>query len=205
MKGCYFVTGTDTDIGKTYATCYLLNKYREQGLTTLGLKPVAASGDDGALLQRFSTLSLPLDSINPFYLEEACSPHIAAQTQGLELTVRSLRNAIAYPLSLKADLCLIEGAGGWYVPLSDRICWTDVVRSLDIPVIFVVGMKLGCINHAILTEKALLNEGMKIKGWIANNLSDEMFKYDENLATLKSKLVSPLLEVIPYKALLSSD
>lgn len=205
MKGCYFVTGTDTEIGKTYSICYLLKKYAADGDSTLGLKPVAAGiengvNEDAVLLQRYSSIDLPIDSINPYCFESACSPHIAAAEEGIQLTARDIKNALSHPLSLKADLCLIEGAGGWYAPLSDEITWSEFVNEMEIPVIFVVGMKLGCLNHALLTEKALLTEGVEVKGWIANALSADMFKYHENLETLKTRLSSPLLAEIPFGA-----
>lgn len=206
MKGCYFVTGTDTEIGKSYAIAYLLQKYQAKGLSTLGLKPVAAGmengvNEDAVILQKYSSLDLPIDTINPFCFKSPCSPHIAAREEGCELHALDIKNALSHPLSLFADLCLIEGAGGWYAPLSDDITWAEFVKVMKIPVIFVVGMKLGCLNHALLTEKALLSDGIEVKGWIANTLSPDMFKYQENLDTLKARLVSRFLCEVPYKAL----
>lgn len=204
LKGTYFITATDTEVGKTFVSCYLLKKQQAQGDHTLGLKPVAAGSEkgineDAVLLKNASSINLSLKHINPFCFKDACSPHIAAAMEGVELRAENVVEALQYPLSMSYDLCLIEGAGGWYAPLSDSETWRDIVRLLNVPVIFVVGMKLGCLNHALLTERALLHDGVEIKGWIANSLSKSMFQYDENLRTLKQNLTSPLLEIIEFQ------
>ena len=203
MKGRYFVTATDTEVGKTYVSAYFLKKYQDQGYQTLGLKPVASGTIDGvnedALhLQKSSSIKLPLDTINPFCFEAFCAPHIASLETGTFINTAGILTALQKPLSLESDLCLIEGAGGWSVPINDKEMWVDVVRALNVPVIFVVGMRLGCINHALLTERAIISDGIPIKGWVANMLDNDMDKFQENLDTLKSRLQSPLLEIVPY-------
>lgn len=211
MKGCYFVTGTDTEIGKTHSVCYLLQKYGRAGLTTMGLKPVAAGSDNGVnedalMMKQYASLELPLDMINPFCFKEPCSPHISAKLESCELKRDEIVKVLKETLDrTQSDLCFIEGAGGWYAPLSDTISWKEVVQSMKLPVIFVVGMKLGCLNHAMLTEKALLADGIEVSGWIANKLSDNMPFYQDNLNTLNTHLSTPMLAEIPYGALLLKD
>lgn len=203
MKGTYFVTGTDTEIGKTYASSFLLKKYARLGWKTLGLKPIASGAVDGQsedalALKAASSIDLPLDMVNPFCFTPPIAPHIAAREAGIEISSQGLLEGLAPSLSITADLCLIEGAGGFCVPINETEMWEDVVRAFDIPVILVVGMRLGCLNHAMLSERAIIGAGLTYKGWVANQLSPNMDSYQENLQTLKAKLHSPLLEEVPY-------
>lgn len=203
MKGTYFVTGTDTEIGKTYASSFLLKKYARLGWKTLGLKPIASGAVDGQsedalALKAASSIDLPLDMVNPFCFAPPIAPHIAAREAGIEISSQGLLEGLAPSLSITADLCLIEGAGGFCVPINETEMWEDVVRAFDIPVILVVGMRLGCLNHAMLSERAIIGAGLTYKGWVANQLSPNMDSYQENLQTLKAKLHSPLLEEVPY-------
>ncbi|WP_075185045.1 dethiobiotin synthase [Teredinibacter haidensis] len=211
MSQTFFVTGTDTDAGKTLVAAALLEKAREQGKQTLGLKPLAAGGietdeglcnEDALLLQQVSTLKLGYQQINPVLLGEPMAPHIAAMREGKRLSVDTLlgytRGAMmSRPGGVKADFCVIEGAGGWRVPLSPGQTTADLAKELGLPVILVVGMKLGCLNHALLTAEAICRDGLTIAGWVATVIDPKMAVVDENLNTLKHLLPFPHLGFIP--------
>ncbi len=205
LTGTYFVTATDTEVGKTFVSGYLLREANQQGLKTLGLKPVASGADNGVNedarhLQACASIKKPLSEINPFCMEEAAAPHIVAKSCGLDITVAKLvRQLKSVMTDEDFDLCLIEGAGGWCVPINDNEMWVDLVKALNIPVLFVVGMRLGCLNHAILSVKVMQSQGIHVAGWYANCLSSQpMAHFDENLATLERELMPPLLGVVPY-------
>lgn len=198
LEGNYFVTGTGTGVGKTFVSSKILSASAALGKKVIGLKPIASGAENGvnedavALLEA-SSLNLELKDINPFCFEPAIAPHIAAKQAHVELTADKIVNAIAPVLNQQTDLCLVEGAGGWAVPISEQQWWCDVVRLLDMPVIMVVGMTLGCINHAMLTERAILADNCMLAGWIANRIDSSMSCYQQNLQTLKSNLTSPFL------------
>ena len=206
----FFITGTDTDAGKTFAACALLQAANKRGLTTAAVKPIAAGGipvdgdmenlhnDDALLLQKLCTVSLRYEEVNPLCLEQAIAPHIAAQQQGVKIQAQALANHCKTIMDKNADLMLIEGAGGWVVPLNPSEFVGDIVKILKIPVILVVGMKLGCLNHALLTVKAIQEEGLVLHGWIANQLDPEMPVFKENLDTLQKKITAPLIATIPW-------
>lgn len=206
----YFVTGTDTDIGKTAVATGLLALAARQGLSTVGLKPVAAGAEatddglrnsDALALQRAGTLDLDYEQVNPYCLEPAIAPHIAAAEAGINLRVARLEGFCRGVLIRKPDLCLIEGAGGWRVPLNERETLADLAIALQLPVILVVGMKLGCISHALLTAEAIARDGLTLAGWVANTPAPQaMARYGDNLATLRSRLPAPLLGEVPYLA-----
>lgn len=211
----YFVTGTDTEVGKTYVTCHLLRAATQVKLTSIGYKPIAAGCDlvdgewvneDAANIQKASGLSLPISEINPIALKPPIAPHIAASEAGVELTQDAIEKGLNHLQSHNVDFLLMEGAGGWRLPLSlgsDNVptrYLSDVVKSLNMPVILVVGMRLGCLNHAMLTAEAILADGLTIAGWVANDVTGNMTRYDENLASLKAMMPAPLLAEIPFKA-----
>ncbi|MDG2089996.1 MAG: dethiobiotin synthase [Gammaproteobacteria bacterium] len=207
MGKTFFITGTDTDTGKTFVSCSLLQSAKIKGLSTAVLKPVAAGGilsneglqnEDAISLQESCTLNLSYKEINPLCLEQAIAPHIAAQKEGVLIQASELADHCKKIISKKADLTLIEGAGGWQVPLNQNEFMGDIVKILDIPVILVVGMKLGCLNHALLTVKAIKEEGVLLHGWIANQLDPLMPAYDENIDALKQKIEAPLIASIPW-------
>lgn len=207
-KQRYFITGTDTDAGKTVCTAALLYKAREEGLTTLGLKPVAAGcedhgdglqNDDALMHMQYSTEELPYMQVNPITLEEPIAPHIAAQRIHKPLSAQRIVGLLRGVLMInRADFICIEGAGGWRVPLNLNETFADVPKELKTPIILVVGMKLGCINHALLTYEAILRDGLEIAGWIANSVDEEMPAYDENLETLKAMIKAPFLGEVPF-------
>ena len=198
MKEVFFITGTDTDVGKTYIACQLLHAAQQRGLRAIGLKPLAAGAEkidgewrneDSVLLQQATTVKLPYASINPFCFELAAAPHLAAQKTGASLSAKNIAQNIRNVLDESDfDYAVIEGAGGWRVPLNDTETFADVVKLLQIPVILVVGMKLGCINHALLTAEAIKADGLTLHGWIANDLGNPMPLLAENIATLERLL-----------------
>lgn len=206
MRNVFFVTGTDTDAGKTLVAATILHKAKQQGLSTLGLKPVASgcvTTDDGLrnadalMLQQESTIKLDYQQVNPYAFEPAIAPHIAAKQQGKNIQVERLVGYCRGALFDKPQICIIEGAGGWRVPLNNREYFSDFAKSMNIPVILVVAVKLGCINHAVLTAEAIRNDGLAIAGWVANCVGGDMPCYEENIETLKQQLRLPLLGEIP--------
>ena len=201
----FFIAGTDTDVGKTLVACALLEKAREQGLVTAAIKPVAAGcengsqglrNDDALQLQQAMTLSLPYEQVNPVALEPAIAPHIAAEQIQKRLRVAQLAGYCRGVMMQRSDLLLVEGAGGWRVPLNPVETLADLAKELQLPVILVVGMKLGCINHALLTAEAIARDGLPLAGWVANRVGD-MSVFDENFNTLSHLLRAPCLGVVP--------
>ncbi len=196
-----FVAGTDTGAGKTFATARLLQQARAKGLSSLGLKPLAAGSvfvdgewknDDALLLQQASSVQLPYADVNPFCFVEAVAPHIAAQKNGISLTAEKIAGAVQSTMQkVDFDYCLIEGAGGWLTPLNAQETLADVARHLQLPVILVVGMKLGCLNHALLTAQAIHADGLRLHGWIANDLGAPMPYLQQNIETLETMLNAP--------------
>jgi dethiobiotin synthetase len=206
MNRAYFVTGTDTAIGKTLVATALLQLAREQGLHALGLKPVAAGCDDHAgisanedawQLMQSSSGKPRYEDVNPLALKEAMAPHIAAEREGRSIEVASLVKH-CQTLIDTADFTVIEGAGGWDVPLNDTESMADLAAGLGCPVILVVGMKLGCLNHALLTVRSIQTRGLRLAGWVANQVDPDMLVADENIAALKQRLPAPLLGVIGW-------
>lgn len=202
MKKRFFITATDTDAGKTYVAAGLLKAAARAGFKSMGLKPIAAGAElidgklrneDALVLQGASSVKLPYEQVNPVVLEEAIAPHIAAAKAGKLITVARLEGFIKGALFTPHQFALVEGAGGWRVPLNDREMLSDLAKLLNLPVILVVNMKLGCINHATLTAESIRRDGLPLAGWVANKGEQEMPYYEENLATLKSVLPAPLL------------
>ncbi len=206
----FFVTGTDTDAGKTLVSAGLLALARSRGLSTLGLKPVASGSqptpeglrnDDALALQARSVPPVAYDLVNPFAFAPAIAPHLAAQQAGVELGLAGLCERLAPLLREPRDLILVEGAGGWRVPLNEREDLAGLALALDLPVILVVGLKLGCLNHARLAAEAIRADGARLAGW-AGSVVDAGFARDaalfaDNLATLERTLGAPCLGVVP--------
>jgi len=208
-KHSFFIAGTDTDAGKTLVSTGILEWGNRQGLRTIGLKPVAAGCDetpdglrnsDALLLQRAASVELSYDQVNPVALLPPIAPHIAAAQAGRTLSADRLAALCRGSMMKPADLLLVEGAGGWRVPLSSREMLSRVPQLLNLPVILVVGMKLGCLNHAVLTAEAIVRDGLQLAGWVANRIDPDMSCYAENLETLKGMLRAPLLGEIPRLA-----
>lgn len=208
MSQKYFIAGTDTGVGKTWVSCALLKAAIAAGKQAVGLKPIAAGADirlDGSLenedavaLKRISNIDIPVRALNPICVPEPLSPHIAADRANVKLSVASTIKQMSAGLNLDADLCLIEGAGGWRVPINNRETMADLARCLNIPVILVVGMRLGCLNHAMLSVEAIERDGLKLHGWIANVIDPDMSALNENVATLNRHLTAPLLARLPH-------
>lgn len=209
MSKAFFITGTDTDAGKTTVAAGLLCAARRLGFSTLAIKPVASGCDltaqglrnsDALALAQHSSIKLPYAHINPFAFTPAIAPHLAAQLAGVKLNVETLQNACSQVLSQQADLTLIEGAGGWRVPISANQTMADLAKALQLPVILVVGVRLGCINHALLTAEAIARDGLELAGWVANYVEPDMPALAENLISLEQHLKTPCLAQIPWVA-----
>jgi dethiobiotin synthetase len=203
-----FVAGTDTGIGKTYASCVLLHALRAAGYRATGMKPVASGcratahglrNDDALSLIAASDPAPDYEVCNPFALTEAVAPHLASRIAVVDITLAPIAQAYAQ-LARSADRVVVEGVGGWAVPLSDSLMQADLVRTLELPVILVVGLRLGCINHALLSTRAIAADGCTLAGWIANRIDPAMACADENLATLQARIAAPLLGVLDYAA-----
>lgn len=197
-----FITGTDTGIGKTFVASALLQQLRQQGLRVCGFKPVASGCDqtteglrneDALALQRAAGTAEAYERINPYAFEPAIAPHLAAVLAGVRIEPARLNEAHAQ-LSANHDLIVVEGAGGWHVPLNDEITFSDWVTAQQWPVILVVGMKLGCINHALLSAESISRRS-KLIGWVANALPPEMPLLTQNIQTLREQMPVPLFTV----------
>ena len=203
----FFVAGTDTDVGKTLVACGILKAAEARGMRTLAIKPVAAGAEhtadglrnqDAVMLMAAMTETLPYHQVNPVLLEPPIAPHIAAQQVGKRITVSQLSGLCRGAMMQAADLVLIEGAGGWRVPLNRHELLSGLAVELQAPVILVVGMKLGCISHALLTADAIRADGLRIAAWVAYQIDPQMLCFDENLSSLKALLGVPFLGVVPY-------
>ncbi|EAM6056567.1 ATP-dependent dethiobiotin synthetase BioD [Salmonella enterica] len=206
MTKRYFVTGTDTEVGKTVASCALLQAATQLGYQTVGYKPVASGSEmttdglrnsDALALQRNSSLPQPYSAINPYTFAEPTSPHIVSADEGREIDAAVLSRGLR-TLEAQADWVLTEGAGGWFTPLSATLTFADWVQTEQLPVILVVGVKLGCINHAMLTALAVEQAGLPLVGWIANDIQPPGARHGEYLATLRRVIPAPLLGEIPW-------
>ncbi|MBD2812105.1 ATP-dependent dethiobiotin synthetase BioD [Xenorhabdus sp. Vera] len=206
MTSKYFLAGTDTEVGKTVVSCALLQAANRKGYRTAGYKPVASGSEitgegirngDALALQHNSSVSLTYQEVNPLVFVEPTSPHIvsAELNQPIDFSVLSQGLEI---LTTKADWVLIEGAGGWYTPLSENTTFADWVIQENLPVILTVGIKLGCINHAVLTAKAIQYSGLNLVGWVANEIEPAGKHQAAYLETLKCMIPAPLLGVIPH-------
>ncbi|MXS82635.1 dethiobiotin synthase [Nitrosomonas oligotropha] len=198
----YFVTGTDTGIGKTTVSCALLRAFAAQGHKVIGMKPVAAGVENGKWLDveqllAASNVNVTRQQINPYAFDPPISPHLAAQQAGREIDLTVIQQAYQ-TLSTQADRAIVEGAGGFLVPLNQHQTGADLARVLNLPVILVVGIRLGCLNHALLTAQAIRATGLTLAGWVANCIDPQMLAGAENIATLEQRLGCPLLGVLPF-------
>lgn len=206
MRHVYFVTGTDTGAGKTLVAAALLVAAGRRGLRTVGVKPVASGcdrvagelrNDDALVLARAMSEPLAYELVNPVALEPAIAPHIALAEAGLSLSAADLAARCRPALATAADFAVVEGAGGWRVPLNEHETLADTAAALALPVILVVAMRLGCINHALLSAEAIRHDGLRLAAWVANYADPAMGRPAENLATLKQWLPAPLIGTIP--------
>lgn len=201
----WFITGTDTEIGKTFVACALLHALRRTGLTALAMKPVAAGFDEQGLnedverLLAASSFAAPRSLVNPYGFRAAIAPHIAAEDENRRIELPHIAASLSQ-LQTMADVVLVEGVGGFCVPLGASGDAADLASLLALPLILVVGMRLGCINHALLTQQAIAARGLPLAGWVANRIDPAMSRFPENLATLQERLPAPLLGIIEHGA-----
>jgi len=198
----YFVTGTDTGVGKTLIACALLRAFARTGKSVVGMKPVAAGREGGRwadveALAHASTVSARAQIVNPYALESAIAPHIAAELAGLEIGLEPIAHAYE-ELSRLADVVVVEGVGGLLVPLNAAQTGADLAMRLGLPMVLVVGMRLGCLNHALLTRRQLEASGLRCAGWVANCIFPDMPHLDGNIRALEQRLDCPLLGVVPF-------
>lgn len=206
MTQTWFITGTDTDVGKTVASSALLQAANLAGKLTAGYKPIASGADltaeglrnhDALTLQANSRCELRYAQVNPLTFAEPTAPHIASKQSMQPIDTRIMDQGLI-TLQQQADWIVVEGAGGWFTPLTEQWSFADWVIAQQLPVILVVGMKLGCINHALLTQAAVEASGLTLAGWVANSIQPEPHRYTDYLITLKSLIKAPLLGEIPY-------
>ena len=203
-----FIAGTDTEIGKTYVTCALLHGLRDAGVRAVGMKPVAAGAlataqglrnDDALAIQAAGAVSLPYDLVNPYVFAAPTSPNIAAAYAGREITIEPI--AAAYrQCSEASELVIMEGIGGWRVPLSATLQSRDLAQALELPVLLVCGIRLGCINHALLSAAAITADGCRLLGWVANDLSADYHYADDCIETISTLIDAPLITRISWGA-----
>jgi len=206
MKQGFFITGTDTGIGKTLVSCALLHVFAARGQTVVGMKPVAAGRDDEngkwadvEALIAASTVAAPREWVNPYAFVPPIAPHIAAQQAGIEIDIAVIRQA-CLELQNIAEVVIVEGVGGFLAPLTARHDGADMARALELPVILVVGMRLGCLNHALLTAQAIQATGLTLAGWVANQIDPNMLAFEENVQALEQRLDCPLLGMLPFQS-----
>ncbi len=202
-----FVTGTDTGCGKTEVSLGLMVAWQARGLRALGMKPVASGGDQGPSgLRNDDALrlraqgggSVPYGLINPYVFAPPIAPHIAAGEAGIEIELSPIASAFR-ALAAESDRLVVEGVGGWRVPLSASLSVSDIPKALGLPVLLVVGMRLGCLNHARLTWESIRAQGCHLAGWVANGIDPEMRASDANLATLAALMGAPCIGVLPWQ------
>ena len=206
FDGC-FVTGTDTGVGKTLVSAALLHTLARHHRRVVGMKPVAAGlidhhghwiSEDVLALRAASSVTVPPELDNPVALPDPLSPHIAAQRAGRLITTAELL-AAHRALKERADVVVVEGAGGWRVPINDHETLADLARAIGVPVVLVVGLRLGCLNHALLSVEAIRADGLQLAGWVANTVDPDMACIEENIDTLRQRMAAPLLGVVPWQ------
>lgn len=208
MTQRFFITGTDTEIGKTHVTCLLAEQYRAEGKSTACFKPLASGAnrqgndlvnDDALKLQKAASIHLPLNQINPYCFEPPIAPHIAAQQAGIDIDLGIITQEI---INTDADIVLVEGFGGWLAPVSlndGNIIWqADIARSIKTEIILVVGMRLGCLNHALLSIKQIERDQLPLAGWVANIIDPDMSNLEGSIETLKQQIPQPMLNIVPW-------
>lgn len=202
-----FVVGTDTGVGKTYIACRLIQQYAAQGYKVVGMKPIASGceknaqgewvNEDVTALTKASNVKADIDLINPYRFLPAIAPHIAASQAGVNIEISKILQSF-HALQTQAEIVVVEGAGGFLVPINQQETLADLAISLKLPIILVVGMRLGCINHALLTVGAIKQRGLTLAGWVANQIDPQMPVFQENLESLKCRIDAPLLDIVKY-------
>jgi len=206
LKFSCFITGTDTGVGKTLISAAMLNALGRLKLKAVGMKPVAAGtllrdgvqwNEDVAMLAEQSTLALDTQLTTSYLLNEPCAPHVAAKLQDVTLDPSVLSRAYQQ-VATQAEAVVVEGVGGFRVPLTDDFDTADSAVGLGLDVILVVGLRLGCLNHALLTAEAIAARGLRLSGWVANQIDPEMPHQTDNVQALQRRLSAPLLGVVPW-------
>ena len=207
MTAGVFVAGTDTGVGKTHSAVSLVVALRSAGYRVGVMKPVAAGvvqtnhgprNDDAVALAAASAQPVEYDFLNPYLFDEPVAPHLAALDAGVSIELAVIEGAFA-ELAERSDAMVVEGAGGWLVPIDPERTMADVACALRLPVLLVVGMRLGCLNHALLTAAAISASGLEIAGWVANCIDPEMRRLDQNVAALAERLPAPLVATLPWE------
>ncbi len=202
----FFVTGTDTGIGKTRSMVVLMEALKGRGFKVSGMKPVGSGcyiehgeliNNDAFLLAKHASINIPYRTVNPYALESPTSPHIAAEQAGIEVSFETILDAFN-ALQKQSDIVLVEGVGGWEVPLNSEQTIAELALALGLPVILVVGLRLGCLNHALLTYRAIIQTGLTCSGWIGNRVDSGFEFIEEYLQTLEQKIDAPMLGSLPY-------
>jgi dethiobiotin synthetase len=202
----YFVTGTDTGVGKTCVSLGLMRALQRQGHVVMGMKPVASGcnqtswglvNEDARQLQACASFNVPYQYVNPYAFEAAVAPHLVAQCDGVCMEIPLIKNACE-ELTAEADRVVVEGVGGWLVPISETQTMADVALALGLPVILVVAIRLGCLNQALLTAAAIRDSGLPLVGWVANRMDPGCEQQDGNIMTLRQRLPAPLLADLAY-------
>jgi len=204
----FFVTGTDTGVGKTLVACSLLRAFASRGLRAVGMKPVASGAvprgdglvhDDVEKLITAGNVAAPREQVNPYCFEPPIAPHIAASGAGMRIDLDRIRQCFG-ALAARADVVIVEGIGGFRVPLGLGIDTAQLAARLALPLVLVVGLRLGCLNHALLTAEAVVNRGLKLAGWVANHIDPRMAAAEENVHALESLIAAPLIARIAFAA-----
>ncbi len=212
MRG-FFITGTDTEIGKTWVSCGLMRALAQQGLKVVGMKPVASGclptpqgmrNEDALRLQALSSLETAYEDINPYAFEPAIAPHIAAREAGVSICFQTIQQT-AECLASEADYLVVEGVGGWRVPLGNDGDVAMLAKVLELPVILTVGVRLGCINHALLSAEAIQSDGLSLAGWVGNLVDPIAQRLEDNLQTLHDGIPAPCLGVVPFLSEYNSE
>jgi dethiobiotin synthetase len=202
----FFITGTDTDVGKTVVALALMEALQQKGYSVNAFKPVSAgcqstpqglTNEDAVLLQQASSTRFPYDIVNPYAFEPPIAPHIAAAQTGVQINLNKVSDCYQH-IAAQSDVVIVEGAGGWLVPINDRQTMADLASSLALPVILVAGIRLGCINHTLLTANAIGKNGTELAGWIANSINNNVLNAEENINSLQERISAPLLGQLPF-------
>lgn len=202
----FFITGTDTGVGKTWVTATLMHFAKQRGISVLGMKPVASGcevkdgqliNEDALILQSQASIPIAYSAINPYAFPAPVSPHIAAGQVDCSISLEKITECFNR-LRIQADLVFVEGVGGWEAPLSSDLTVADMAARLGLPVILTVGLRLGCLNHALLSASAIRYCGAELAGWVGNRIDPELLCANENIDTLKSRLPAACLGILPY-------
>lgn len=209
MRRSFFITGTDTGVGKTLVSCALIHAFKARSLKVIGMKPVASGSEytpqglrnaDALALQQAANIPVEYDTINPYCFAPAIAPHLAARQAGVAIELSILQRAYLQ-LSERAEIVVVEGAGGWRVPLEPTGYLSDLPETWGLDVVLVVGVRLGCINHALLTAEAIQRGPCRLVGWVANCIDPDMVCREENIALLQERLPAPCWGVLPYASM----